>query len=82
MFQPQYFHSPISRVVKRYCFGTTSSTKDPMRVRILTERAVFLWLHPLKHIVMSKSSSHVTGFYRLTKPAVGSRERHLYIVKM
>ena len=71
---------PCCEVV--YCFGTTSSTKDPMRVRILTERVVFLWLHPLKHIVMSKSSSHVTGFYRLTKPAVGSRERHLYIVKM
>ena len=65
-----------------YCFGTTSSTKDPMRVRILTERVMFLRLHPLKHIVMSKSSSHVTGFYRLTQPAVGSRGRHLYIAKM
>ena len=62
---------------KVYCFGTTSSTKDPMKVRILTERVMFFWLHPLKHIVMSKSSSHVTGFHRLTQPAVGSRGRHL-----
>jgi hypothetical protein len=53
-----------------------------MRVRILTERVMFLWLHPLKHIILSKSSSHVTGFYPLAQPAVGSRGCHLYIVKM
>ena len=47
-----------------------------MYVRILTEKVMFFWLHPLKHIATSKSSSHVMGGYRLNEPVGGSIEQH------